>query len=120
MRRRSDPHNNFGRIWSAHTRNFAIYLILEEEQGYRYDGDDPDGSIQAALDEGDMVAFGSIVEVEYEGAVIGSSMFLGGSVYHDGKTLEFLHSGYLTDMLNEACDEARRFINNKPRLREVA
>lgn len=121
MRRITDTRNNFGVIWSCRTANFEVYLKLDEEYGYKYDGDDEDGTIQLGLDEGDLVAFSASVEVyadEWPDLCIGVD-HLGGSVYRDGETHKFIHDGYFKDMLKEACDDARRTINNMPKLRAL-
>lgn len=120
MRRTIDKHNNFGRVWTAETKHFTISLILEQSYE-KYDGEDENGEIQAALDCGDMVMFDSKVVVEC--AVNGTNLieigadYLGASVYNDGETLQFMHDGYFHDMLNLACSQAREFMAKSPKLR---
>lgn len=119
MKRTIDTHNNFGRIWTARTRNFTVSLILE--QSFEdYDGDDADGEIERELKEGDLVMFDSklVVECDFDGesVEIGSD-YLGSSVYKDGETAKFIHDGYFRDMLATACEQARTFLANAPKLR---
>lgn len=128
MRRYIDKNNNFGIIWSASCRaNLSITLSLIEEHGYQYDGDDEDGSIQRDLDNGDLVAFMSIVQVFWYNSTLQKDIAIGsaalhGSVYKDGETHQFVHDGYFMDMLKDACGEARQYIaevrETLPALRE--
>lgn len=121
MKRYKDTRNNFGRIWSAQTANFCVMLILEQSSE-KYDGDDENGEIQAALDCGDMVMFDSkvVVETNINGKDIEiGADYLGASVYKDGETLQFIHDGYFQDMLNLACSQAREFLADMPRLRSI-
>ena len=99
---------------TRHTDAFTIQFQALEE----YDLDlsfDEDGSIREALDCGELVAFCAAVFVYYKGAEIGSS-FLGNCIYRDPR--EFLKSGYLTGMLEEACNEARAHFQSTPKLRK--
>lgn len=69
-----------GRVWTFKTGRFVVALDIDLEDGYRYDGDDEDGEVQAKLDAGEYVALESAVHVYLDGAKIGSD-YLGGSVY---------------------------------------
>lgn len=91
-----------GTVWKFETANFTIRLILEQDYGYRYDGDDENGETQEKLDSGEFVAFNSIVEVEYNGTVVGTD-FLGGSVYEWNNTEDFYTAHRDRDFMNRNC-----------------
>lgn len=121
MRRIIDKRNDFGTIWSAKTKHFYVSLILEQSFE-KYDGDDEDGEIQTAIDNGEYVIFDSkvVVECNVDGTnliEIGAD-YLGASVYESGKVSDFIHGGYFADMLSNACNEAREHMAKMPRLRE--
>lgn len=117
MKRFLDRNNNFGTVWYAETANFRIRLFLTEEQNYQYDGDDCHGETQDALNAGELVAFSAVVTVENnDGLEIGFDS-LGGCVYKDGETAEFLDSGYFADMVQTACTDARATLAALPKLR---
>lgn len=112
-------------FWQFKTARFTIKWMIEEEQGYRYDGDDEDGSIQAALNDGSMVAFTSKVAVYLDGLEVGSD-YLGGSAYYADRVATFRdhigmnargHGSYFSDMVREAVTEARKTLRNVPRMR---
>lgn len=86
--------DDFDVVWSFHTPNFRVQLEIETDYNYRYDGDDEDGSTQAALDAGDMVAFNSAVVVYLNCPSFPDDVELGrsslcGSVYYRGQEREF-------------------------------
>lgn len=119
MRRWKDPHNDFGTLWTAATRNFRVEWITEESFE-KYDGDDEDGSIEEGLDSGELVMFDSAIKVfDCLGREI-SADYLGASVYRSGDVLQFIHDGYFMDMLNIACLRAREYYSKRPTLRLVA
>ena len=60
-------------VWEFKTARFRVTLETLREYDYRYDGDDEDGSTQAALDCGDLVAFDTTVTVCLDGRPIGES-----------------------------------------------
>lgn len=117
MKRRLNTRNNYGRIWTARTTNFVIALDVERSKE-KYDGDDADGSIQAAIDSGEMVYFDSRVVVEFDGDEIGAD-YLGSSCYFSGRVSEFLKDGYFRDMLSAACEAARERVAAMPKLRAI-
>lgn len=131
-----DKHNQFGRLWTFRTRRFTVSLILEQDYGYQYDGDDEDGETQAKLDSGEYVAFDSKVVVELDGNEIAAE-YLGGSVYADTQDFVCEHYGlaaksradgcnygaYFPDMVRTAIAEARDYVRDMevpPRIRESA
>jgi hypothetical protein len=131
-----DKRNQFGRLWTFRTRRFTVSLILEQDYGYQYDGDDEDGEVQAKLDSGDFVAFDSKVSVELDGVEIAAD-YLGGSVYADTQDFVCEHYGlaaksradgcnygaYFPGMVRQAISEAREYVRNMekpPRIRESA
>ncbi|CAH0342319.1 hypothetical protein [Rhizobium sp. CECT 9324] len=119
MRRWKDPHNNFGVLWTAATRNFTVEWRTEQSFE-KYDGDDEDGSIQADLDSGELVMFDSSIRVlDHYGKEIAAD-YLGASVYKSGEVLKFIHDGYFMDMLNMACLGAREHYQKRPVLRPAA
>ena len=94
-------------VWQFKTKNFRVYLEIWPDYSYQYDGDDPHGEIQAAIDSGEMVAFDSRVVVQFmtpttEYAEIGSDS-LGGSVYEVGKESEFWTAHRDRDPNNRNC-----------------
>jgi hypothetical protein len=101
-------------VWSFKTKQYHVALYVEQEQHYRYDGCDDDGSVQRALDRGEYVAFDSTVIVERNGTEIARDS-LGGSVYEFGNVHEFwtAHRGdagghYFPDMVRSAIRQARK------------
>ena len=75
-------------VWTFRTARFLVTLELTHCDGYIYDGDDEDGETQAALDNGDLIAFDSAVRVFLDGEEIGAD-YLGGSVYSADNFREF-------------------------------
>jgi hypothetical protein len=127
-----------GAVWTFKTKRFCVMLKLEQDYGYRYDGDDPDGETQAKLDSGEYVAFDSDVVVYLDGEEIGRDS-LGGSVYDANNVREFWTAHrdpdpknrncaanayrighYFPGMVAEACKEARAFLAKAPRVRSAA
>ena len=131
---------NGKRVWEFKTARFRVVLEIEPDYGYRYDGDDEDGSTQAALDCGGYVAFDSAVIVYLDGHEIGRDD-LGGSVYAAGddgfwtdhrsadpmnrncSVMRAARGGnvsichYFPEMVRIAIAEARKAISNPPRMR---
>ena len=97
-----------GEKWTFETARFRVVFSIERERGFKYDGEDEGGEIQAALDSGEMVAFSSAVEVffEDEESAIGSD-YLGGSVYTDGTESEFWTAHRGADPMNRNCSIMR-------------
>ena len=108
------------RIWTFKTPNFTIELACENER-------DPDLSWADEetidkLDRGIYVNVTFRVRVLYRGAVL-SETYLGNSTYEDVRTFRD-HIGSrgqwgssFTDMVREACNEARKAICTAPKLR---
>lgn len=115
-----DRHNQFGTLWTFRSGRFLVGLTLEETPGYQYDGDDPDGETQAAIDSGEYVAFDSKVWVELDGEEIASD-YLCGSVYADTQDFVSEHYGcrpkgygaYFPDMVRQAIGEARDYLRTR-------
>lgn len=120
-------------LWIFNTSRFTITWEVEEEFGYIYDGDDADGSIQAALDDGEMVAFDSTIRVCMDGLEVGAA-HLGGSVYRANEVESFRdhlglaakrradglnYGSYFSDMVREAIGEARKAVAAMPKLRTI-
>lgn len=95
-------------MWSFETDKLRVSWDIDYEHGYQYDGEDPDGSTQAALDNGSMVAFDSrlMVQLKASGAVLAEE-WLGGSVYDAGDEASWKGDGYFKDMLGTVLREAR-------------
>ncbi|CAK7259111.1 MULTISPECIES: hypothetical protein [unclassified Shinella] len=115
-------------LWTFKTARFTVKWQIEIDAGYRYDGDDEDGSIQAALDCGDMVAFDSKMSVWLDGVEIAAD-YLGGSVYYADQIETFRdhigmnakgHGSYFSDMVRTVVAEARATLCNAPRIRCAA
>jgi hypothetical protein len=97
---------NFGCVWSFSTARFRVALVLEREQGYRYDGSDENGETQTALDSGELVAFNSKVYVELDGEEIAAD-YLSGSVYGADTVAEFYTAHRDPDPMNRNCSIMR-------------
>lgn len=93
-------------VWKFETARFAVRLMVAEDYGYQYDGDDPDGETQAKLDSGEYVAFDSAVIVEMDGVVIGRDA-LGGSVYSADEMADFWTDHRSADPMNRNCEAMR-------------
>lgn len=124
----------FGTVWKFETARFGVFLRLERDYGYSYDGDDENGEIQAKLKSGEYVAFDSTVTVEFDGEVIAEN-HLGGSVYAADDVAEFYTAHrdspaeyrntleqkaagrvichYFPSMVAEACQEAREILRKR-------
>jgi hypothetical protein len=112
-------------MWTFKTARFEVRWEVQPEYGYRYDGDDPEGEVQAKLDAGDYVAFVSKVAVYLDGEEV-TADYLGGSVYEHDKVATFRdhigmnaggYGSYFSDMVREACRDARKVLGNRPKLR---
>jgi len=81
-----------------------VELETSRDHRYRYDGDDENGEIQAALDSGEMVAFDSTVSVylKIDGELLGQDN-LGGSVYYADRIAEFWTAHRDSDPANRNC-----------------
>jgi hypothetical protein len=115
-------------VWKFATAKYAVTLEIEPSLHRYYDGVDEDGSIQDAINRGDMVLFDSTVSVwdRQTDKVLGQSS-LGNSVYELGLESEFWTGHrdrdpknrnctinpcqvghYFPDMIREAIAEARQ------------
>lgn len=138
-------HSTFGVVWRFRTKRLEVALTLTRVQGYRYDGDDEGGHIQALLDSGDMVAFDALVSVTLLNNGLELSWdSLGGNVYMASDVTDF-HTAhrdgnpmnrncsirreirgdnsvichYFPDMVRQACREARDELRRTmPRVRQ--
>lgn len=98
-------------VWSFSTARFRVELELERLQPYRYDGDDETGETQEAIDNGELVAFDSLVRVwlinphgeDFE--IAWDS--LGGSVYGADSYDEFFKAHRDSDAMNRNCSLMR-------------
>ena len=125
---------NYGHetVWTFMTPNFEVTLTLYPQHDYQYDGDDEDGETQRQLDEGELIAFDSKVEVRTRGthSVHLATEWLCGSVYksddyeafytdHRTSSAEYRNTlaqkaqrrvicHYFPDMVRIAISEARR------------
>jgi len=104
----------FGKVWSFKTDKLEVSLRLERVYGFKYDGDDEDGSTQAALDSGEYVAFNSEVRVktladkdEYL-----ASVYLGSSVYRRGEVEQFYTLHRDPAFMNRNCSLMRAVAGN--------
>lgn len=108
------------RIWSFKTKQFMVELACEDER-------DPDLSwaddeTLDKLERGVYVNVTFRVRVSWQGHVL-SDQYLGNSIYEDVRTFRD-HIGargkygcYFTDMVREACGDARKALCNAPKLR---
>ena len=88
--------------WSFRTKNFEVRLCCERLWNYQYDGDDEDGSYQAQIDTGEIIAFDSVVEIVYRDEVIGTD-YLGGSTYYEHNASDFYTAHRSPDPMNRNC-----------------
>lgn len=95
-------------VWSFETKRFRVTLELEyyEPGAYQYDGDDPDGEIQAKLNRNELMAFDSRVVVYLDGQAIGEDS-LGGSVYLANHIEPFWTGHRSADPMNRNCSIMR-------------
>lgn len=93
-------------VWQFRAGRYTVRLEIEESQSYQYDGDDPQGDTQAALDSGELVAFDSRVVVTFNGVCIGTA-YLFGSVYQAGSESEFWTAHRDPDPMNRNCSIMR-------------
>jgi hypothetical protein len=97
-------------VWTFRTARFSIVLQIEQDYGYQYDGDDPEGETQAKLDSGEYVAFDSRVRVFFHsdrGPIEVGSDSLGGSVYAAGEVPEFWTAHRDPNPMNRNCSIMR-------------
>ncbi|RWX70436.1 hypothetical protein EN780_03310 [Mesorhizobium sp. M4B.F.Ca.ET.089.01.1.1] len=95
-----------GTVWVHATRRFRVRLEIEPDTAYQYDGDDENGETQAALDNGEFVAFDSAVIVELDGQEIARDT-LCGSVYSADTFAEFWTAHRDSDPGNRNCSIMR-------------
>lgn len=99
--------------WTFNTRHLSVVLTTTRVHNYKYDGDDEDGSTQKALDDGEMVAFDSVVAVWLKDDVkttenaIGWD-HLGSSVYYADRVSEFWTAHRAADPMERNCSIMRR------------
>ena len=96
----------FGTVWTFKAGRFLVSLDLERDYGYQYEGEDEDGEIQRALDNGEYVAFDSVVTVELDGEEIGCNS-LCGSVYAREDVASFYTEHRCDDPMNRNCSAMR-------------
>ena len=92
--------------WEFCTPRFRVALYIEQDHGYQYDGDDPDGETQAKLDSGEYVAVDSTVIVELDGIEIARDS-LGGSVYAADEVADFWTAHRDPNPMNRNCSIMR-------------
>lgn len=95
-----------GNVWEFNTDRFRVWLEIQQDYGYQYDGEDPDGETQEKLDSGEFVAFESVVHVELDGNVIAWDL-LGGSVYAYNEVSDFWTAHRSPDPMNRNCSIMR-------------
>lgn len=88
--------------WKFETARFCVKLLVTEDYGYQYDGDDPEGETQAKLDSGEYVAFDSDVVVYVDGQCVANDS-LCGSVYDANTVAEFWTAHRDSDPMNRNC-----------------
>ncbi len=129
------------RMFHFCTKRFAISAFIEYDDNYRYNGDDEDAGTQRKLDSGEYVAFDTQVVIHFDGLKIADE-WLCGNVYAFGEEDQFFsdhwrsedlyrnceamrakrgHNAvichYFPSMVKEAVSQARKFLNNVPKLR---
>jgi hypothetical protein len=92
--------------WIFKTRQYAVELHIDRISHFVYDGDDGDGSIQAQIDSGDLIAFDSKVCVTRNGEEI-SADYLGSSVYEWHNIHAFWTDHRDSDPMNRNCSIMR-------------
>lgn len=107
------------KLWERKTKAFRVVLDCTQEPEPDLSWDE-DGETQAKINAGEWGCYLFRVTVyDASGADIGSD-HLGNSVYADPQDFAKERGGYFSDMIGEACREARKFYN-QPRafLRQV-
>lgn len=101
-------------IWIFHTRRFTISLAWD----YENDPDlswDEDGEVTAKIESGEYVNATFRLLVEFDGHEAGVD-YLGNSIYADPAEFrdhigsQGKYGSYFTDMVHEACREARKHV----------
>lgn len=111
---------NWETVWQFHTARFCVALEVTPELDDPADHFQFDEDIEAIRD-GSLAWFCARVVVYLNGREVGSDV-LGGCAYasvEDFRTSHIEHGGgdYFTDMMHEACKEARKFLRTMPEMR---
>ncbi len=95
-----------GTVWTFRAGRYRVALHTQLEDGFIYDGEDATGEIQSKIDDGEYVAFWSMVTVELDGALIGSDS-LYGSVYAWDEMSDFWTAHRDSNPMNRNCSVMR-------------
>lgn len=101
-------------IREYNTKNFRVRIAaLPEYEPVDLDWDES-GEFAGLIERGEMQVFCAAVLVYLRGNLVGSC-YLGQCIYKDYS--EFMNSGYVPQMVAEACRETRQYLERLPRLR---
>lgn len=115
----------FTRMWTFKTARFVVAWDIEPDTDVDLSWDDT-GETAEKLNSGEWQAFASKLSVSLDGVEL-AAYYLSGSIYADPK--EFRdhigmnargHGSYFSDMVREACSEARKVLTNAPHMRRAA
>lgn len=103
-------------VWTFRTRYFSVTLCFSPCDDLDLSWDET-GETREGLESGKYEAFDARVAVYYKGQLVAADYL--GQCIHDSMTAlkDFKRSGYFTDMVRQACTEARRTLADRPKLR---
>ena len=107
-------------IWKFETKNFTIKMTAEPEHDPDFSWDGAEEAM-ARCNSGEWVNFCACCRVYYKGVEIAAD-YLGDCIYQDFRDFRD-HIGtsgtYFSDMVRQACKEARNHLANAPKMRAV-
>lgn len=111
------------KIYQFNTRNFTVKVETIEERFPDLSFDES-GEICAQIESGELEVFTVHTSVHCNGMLVGED-YLGNNIYKTPKDFRDHvgmrkrgHGSYFSDMIREACLQARRTINSMPALRK--
>ena len=111
-------------IYTFHTKNFRVAVTAIEDPDVDLSWDES-GEVIEKLNSGELQTFAVCVSVSHEGKIVGEA-YLGGCIYESPEAFRdnigIRKQGpnvgsYFSDMIREACRDARRNFSKRPKLR---
>lgn len=103
-------------VWTFRTRYFSVTLCFSPCDDLDLSWDET-GETREGLLSGELSAFDARVAVYYKGQMVAAD-YLAQCIYSGLE--DFKRGGYFTDMVRQACSEARRTLADRPKLRRAA